>query len=199
MKRREFISLVGGIAAAWPSATRAQQRGVPVVGFLRGGTAAGAANLVSAFRKGLSETGFVEGRNLSIEFRWGLDSPELRAEAAAEMVGRKVDVIIRGCVGGQSADHDNPDCLHHIRRSGPDRTGAKPQPARRQCDWLHRYEQRNYSKTIWAPARTPAPRQTLRHTHHTELSLSRSHEHRRAVRRCGFRGTRRNHSHWHRS
>src|SRR5215813_9525970 len=93
MRRREFITLLGG-AAAWPLAARAQQRGVPVVGFLRGGTAAANANLLAAFRKGLSETGFVEGRNLAIEFRWGLDSPERRAEAAADMVRRKVDVIV---------------------------------------------------------------------------------------------------------
>ena len=95
MRRRDFISLIGGVAAAWPvSEARAQQRRVPVVGFLRGGTAAGAANLLSAFRKGLSETGFVEGRNLTIEFRWGLDSRERQAEAAAEMVRRNVDVIV---------------------------------------------------------------------------------------------------------
>src|SRR5262245_27806097 len=94
MKRREFISLIGGIAAVWPLAAQAQKRGLPVVGFLRGGTAAANANLLSAFRKGLSETGFVEGRNLTIEFRWGLDNPERRAEAAAEMVRRKVDVIV---------------------------------------------------------------------------------------------------------
>jgi putative tryptophan/tyrosine transport system substrate-binding protein len=81
MKRREFISLISGVAATWPLAARAQQRRVPVVGFLRGGTEAGAANLLAAFRKGLSETGFVEGRNLTIEFRWGLDSQERRAEA----------------------------------------------------------------------------------------------------------------------
>jgi putative ABC transport system substrate-binding protein len=67
---------------------------MPVVGFLRGGTPAGAANLLAAFRKGLSETGFVEGRNLVIEFRWGLDTPDLRSEAAADMVRRKVDVIV---------------------------------------------------------------------------------------------------------
>jgi|SRR5262249_519204 len=96
MKRREFISLIGGIAAAaWPLAARAQQRGVPVVGFLRGGTEAGAANLLSAFRKGLSETGFVEGRNLTIEFRWGLDSPERRAEAAADFAGMSTPSLHR--------------------------------------------------------------------------------------------------------
>ena len=94
MRRREFISLIGGAAAAGPLAAMAQQRRVPVVGFLRGGTEAGAANLLSAFRKGLSEAGFVEGRNLAIEFRWGLDNRELRAEAAADMVRRNVDVIV---------------------------------------------------------------------------------------------------------
>src|SRR5262245_33504194 len=94
MKRRDFITLLGGAAASWPLASRAQQRGVPVVGFLRGGTPAGAANLLAAFRKGLSETGFVEGRNLAIEFRWGLDSRERQAEAAADMVRRNVDIIV---------------------------------------------------------------------------------------------------------
>jgi putative ABC transport system substrate-binding protein len=94
MKRREFISLIGGAIATWPLTTSAQQRRVPVVGFLRGGAEAANTNLVAAFRKGLSETGFVEGRNLTIEFRWGLNSQELRAEAAAEMVRRNVDVIV---------------------------------------------------------------------------------------------------------
>ena len=70
MRRRAFIAGLAG-AAAWPLVARAQQRGMPVVGFLRGGTAAGGANLLAAFRKGLSEAGFVEGRNLTIEFRWG--------------------------------------------------------------------------------------------------------------------------------
>jgi signal transduction histidine kinase len=94
MRRREFITLASSVAIAWPLAVRAQQRGVPIVGFLRGGTAAGGANLLAAFRKGLSETGFVEGRNLEIEFRWGLDSRERQAEAAADMVRRQVDVIV---------------------------------------------------------------------------------------------------------
>jgi putative tryptophan/tyrosine transport system substrate-binding protein len=95
MRRREFITLLGATAAAWPLAARAaQQPAMRVVGFLRGGTPTGGAGILAAFRKGLSETGFVEGRNLAIEFRWGLDTPDLRSEAVADMVRRKVDVIV---------------------------------------------------------------------------------------------------------
>src|SRR5262245_59181746 len=94
MRRRNFIALLGSAAAAWALAARAQQAAMPVVGFLRGGTPTGGAGMLAAFRKGLSETGFVEGRNLAIEFRWGLDTPDLRSEAAADMVRRKVDAIV---------------------------------------------------------------------------------------------------------
>src|SRR5262249_11368804 len=83
--------------AAWPLVSRAQQSAIPVVGFSRAGTPEGGATMLAAFRKGLSETGFVEGRNLAIEFRWEFDSSR-RSEAAADLIRRKVDVIATpGC------------------------------------------------------------------------------------------------------
>jgi putative ABC transport system substrate-binding protein len=70
MQRREFIKIVGLIAAAWPRAVCAQQVTMPVIGYLYAGESRSNSNLVAAFRKGLSETGFVEGKNVVIEFRW---------------------------------------------------------------------------------------------------------------------------------
>jgi putative ABC transport system substrate-binding protein len=88
--RREFISLLSGAAVAWPSAARAQQ---PVVGFLRSSSAAGSAPLVDAFRQGLNEVGFVEGRNVGVEYRFADDQDDRLPEMAAELVRRQVAVI----------------------------------------------------------------------------------------------------------
>jgi putative ABC transport system substrate-binding protein len=93
-RRREFIMLLGGAAAAWPVAARAQQPRMSVVGVLHSASAAAFADQVVAFRKGLSEAGYVEGQNVTIEYRWGEGHNERLSELAAELVRRRVDVIV---------------------------------------------------------------------------------------------------------
>ena len=95
IRRREFvILLVGGAAAAWPLAARAQQPATPVVGFLRSSKAAGSEHIVAGLRRGLHETGYVDGQNVAIEYRWGDDHLERLPGLAADLVSRRVSVIV---------------------------------------------------------------------------------------------------------
>ena len=98
MRRREFLGVLGGAAAAWPLAAQAQQHAgkLPTIGFLGAATASGWSSWVTTFEKRLRELGWVDGRTIAIEYRWADGRSDRSAEVAAEFVRLKVDIVVTG-------------------------------------------------------------------------------------------------------
>jgi len=152
MRRREFLGVLGS-AAAWPRIAGAQQQTIPTIGFLHSASRTQYAHLLAAFLHGMEREGYVEGRNVHIEYRWAEGRYDRLLTLAAELVSLKVAVI---AAGRESGHEHHTDCLYGRRQPGRRRTRRQFKPPWRQSD---RYNHHGFADGVEAlghcsPART---------------------------------------------
>jgi hypothetical protein len=160
MRRREVITLLGGTAAAcsgaWSLAARAQQTATPVVGVLAAGSPNGYwAEMFTAFRQGLGDAGYGEGRNMAIEARWAEDHYDRLPALAADLIEHRPAVWCfrhACCKSSKGGNNDHPGSFRHHCRSGADWAGRQPQPPRRQHDRRSVFKRRGRTETLGAAA-----------------------------------------------
>ena len=130
MRRREFVRLVAAAAIAWSFTARAQQKSMPVIGFLAGGSPGPFGPYVDAFRQGLTETSYVEGRNVAIEYRWAEGRYDRLPALAAHLVSRKVDLIVAsGALPSALAAKNAPRRSRLSSPASATRSGSASSPA----------------------------------------------------------------------
>jgi hypothetical protein len=146
MKRREFVTVLGGAAAAWAHSARAQQATTRVIGVLGSATARAWAPSVDAFLRGLSEAGFAEGRDVRIEYRWAENQYDRLPSLAAELIHREVSVI---------AAFTTPSAIaaKGATGSGADRSRREPEPPRRQSHRCNLLKRRDCTEDVRATTR----------------------------------------------